>query len=193
MVVDPLLRDIIYQEKKNAYMEQYQMLVNDPRTQPFLLNNIRKAIAYYNGLDESEIDWISELNLEEYQCKEDVLLLNQNQPIYIPMNANIQMRLWYYNRADDTDAKNRAIQALQYMVSQWLGTQEMNTAAQPKVTDFQMAGEKWNPLTNINYDTVNNLDSGTGMSEWSRANWSSHNENLNVGGMQNLDVSNWVG
>ena len=193
MVVDPLLRDIIYQEKKNAYMEQYQMLVNDPRTQPFLLNNIRKAIAYYNGLDESEIDWISELNLEEYQCKEDVLLLNQNQPIYIPMNANIQMRLWYYNRADDTDAKNRAIQALQYMLSQWLGTQEMNTAAQPKVTDFQMAGEKWNPLTNINYDTVNNLDSGTGMSEWSRANWSSHNENLNVGGMQNLDVSNWVG
>ena len=54
-------------------------------------------------------------------------------------NANIQMMLWYYNRAEDTDAKQRAIQALQYMVQQGLGTEQMNMAAQPKVTDFKMA------------------------------------------------------
>lgn len=187
MVVDPLYRDIIYAEKKAAYQEQYQMLVNDPRTPTFLLNNIRRAIAYYNWLDESEIDWVTEVSLEELQCKEDVLLLNHDMSVYIPVNANIQMRLWYYNRAEDTDAKNRAIQALYYMVSQWLWTQENNMAVQPKVTDFQMAWEKGSPLTDINYWTVNNLDSGSGFNPNSHQ-W----KDLNVSWMQSLDVSNGV-
>ena len=193
MVVDPILKDIIYQEKKAAYMEQYNMLVSDPKTPPFLLNNIRRAIAYYNWLDESEIDSITEMSMEDYQCKQDVLLLNQNVSIYIPVDCNIQMRLWYYNRAEDTDAKLRAIQALQYMVAQWLGNEEMNMAAQPKVTDFKMAGENNNPLTNINYDTVNNLDSWTWFTEWSRANWSSKWNSLNVWWMQSIDTSNGIG
>jgi hypothetical protein len=118
MIVDPILKDIIYQEKKAAYIEQYNMLVSNPETPPFLLNNIQRAIGYYNGLNESELDSITKMDLEEYQCKQDVLLLNQDISVYIPQNANIQMRLWYYNKADDTDAKFRAIQALQYMVSQ---------------------------------------------------------------------------
>ena len=193
MVVDPILKDIMYQEKKAAYMEQYNMLVSDPKTPPFLLNNIRRAIAYYNWLDESEIDSITEMSPEDYQCKMDVLLLNQNVSIYIPQNANIQMRLWYYNRAEDTDAKFRAIQALQYMVKQWLGTVEENMAAQPKVTDFKEAWENNDPLTNINYDTVNNLDSWTGMSEGSRANWSSKWDSLNVSWMQSINTSNGMG
>ena len=193
MVVDPILKDIIYQEKKAAYMEQYNMLVSDPKTPPFLLNNIRRAIAYYNWLDESEIDSITEMSMEDYQCKQDVLLLNQNISIYIPIDCNVQMRLWYYNRAEDTDAKLRAIQALQYMVAQWLGNEEMNMAAQPKVTDFKMAGENNNPLTNINYDTVNNLDSWTWFTEWSRANWSSKWNSLNVWWMQSIDTSNGIG
>ena len=104
MVVDPILKAIMYEEKKGAYIEQYNMLVNNPQTPPFLLTNIQRAIAYYNNLDESEIDSITPLNPEEYQCKQDVLLLNQNVSIYIPVNANIQMRLWYYNRAEDTDS-----------------------------------------------------------------------------------------
>jgi hypothetical protein len=91
-------------------MEQYNMIVSDPNTPPFLLKNIRKSIAYYNGLDENEIDYATELDLEEYQCKQDVLLLNQDVPIYIPPTANIQMRLWYYNKADDTKAKTQAIE-----------------------------------------------------------------------------------
>ena len=190
MIVDPILKDIIYQEKKAAYVEQYNMLVADPKTQPFLLDNIRRCIAYYNWLDESEIDAVTPLSPEDYQCKQDVLLLNQNVSIYIPVNCNIQMRLWYYNRAEDTDAKYRAIQALQYMVSQWLGTSEMNMASQPKVTDFQMAGEKNNPLTNVNYDTVNNVDSWTWFDVWSHAN---RGQSLNVGWMQSLDVSNGIG
>lgn len=190
MVVDPILKDIIYQEKKAAYMEQYNMLVSDPQTPPFLLNNIRRAIAYYNWLDESEIDSITEMSMEDYQCKQDVLLLNQNISIYIPVDCNIQMRLWYYNRAEDTDAKLRAIQALQYMVAQWLGTEEMNMAAQPKVTDFKAAGENNNPLTNINYDTVNNVDSWTGFDVGSHASrWTS----LNVWWMQSIDTSNGIG
>lgn len=194
MIVDPILRDIMYQEKKAAYVEQYNMLVSDPKTPPFLLNNIRKAIAYYNGLDESEIDSVTELQPEEYQCKMDVLLLNQDMSIYIPQNANVQMRLWYYNRADDTDAKFRAIQALQYMVSKGLGSTETNMAAQPKVTDFKMAWMEWmQDSMGINYDTVNNLDSWTGFSEWSRANWSQNKgESLNVWWMQSLDVSNGI-
>ena len=192
MVVDPILKDIIYQEKKAAYMEQYNMLVSDPRTPPFLLNNIRRAISYYNWLDESEIDSITEMSPEDYQCKQDVLLLNQNVSIYIPVNCNVQMRLWYYNRAEDTDAKFRAIQALQYMVSQWLWKEEMNMAAQPKVTDFQTAWENNNPLTNINYDTVNNLDSGSWMSAGSRMN-ARKDDSLNVSGMQSIDTSNWMG
>jgi hypothetical protein len=102
------------------------------------------------------------------------------------------MRLWYYNRAEDTDAKFRAIQALQYMVQQWLGTTEMNTASQPKVTDFKSAWENNDPLTNINYDTVNNLDSGTWMSEGSRVN-RSQNKSLNVSWMQSIDASNGIG
>jgi len=192
MIVDPIIKDIIYQEKKNAYMWQYNMLVSDPKTPPFLLNNIRRAIAYYDGLDESEIDSVTEMSPEDYQCKMDVLLLNQNISIYIPQNANVQMRLWYYNRAEDTDAKFRAIQALQYMVQQWLGTTEMNMASQPKVTDFKSAWENNDPLTNINYDTVNNLDSGTWMSEGSRAN-RSQNKSLNVSWMQSIDASNGIG
>jgi hypothetical protein len=97
--------------------------------------------------------------------------------------------LWYYNRADDTDAKQRAIQALQYMVQQGLWQEEINMASQPKVTDFQMAGETWNPLTNINYGTTDNVDSWTGFDVWSHAErWTS----LNVWWMQNLDVSNGV-
>jgi len=190
MVVDPILKDIIYQEKKAAYMEQYNMLVSDPKTPPFLLNNIRRAIAYYNWLDESEIDSITEMSMEDYQCKQDVLLLNQNVSIYIPVDCNVQMRLWYYNRAEDTDAKLRAIQALQYMVSQWLGNEEMNMAAQPKVTDFKSAGENNNPLTNINYDTVWNLDSWTWFDVGSHADrWTS----LNVWGMQSIDTTNGIG
>ena len=192
MVVDPILKDIIYQEKKAAYLEQYNMLVSDPRTPPFLLNNIRRAISYYNWLDESEIDSITEMSPEDYQCKQDVLLLNQNVSIYIPVNCNVQMRLWYYNRAEDTDAKFRAIQALQYMVSQWLWKEEMNMAAQPKVTDFQTAWENNNPLTNINYDTVNNLDSWTWMSAGSRKN-ARKDDSLNVSGMQSIDTSNGLG
>lgn len=190
MVVDPILKSIMYDEKKAAYTEQYNMLVNDPRTPPFLLNNIRRAIAYYNWLDESEIDSITEMSMEDYQCKQDVLLLNQNISIYIPVNANIQMRLWYYNRAEDTDAKFRAIQALQYMVSQWLGTEEMNMAQQTKVTDFKSAWENNDPLTNINYWTVDNVDSGTWFEAGSHANrW----ESMNVWWMQSLDVSNGIG
>ena len=190
MVVDPILKSIMYDEKKAAYTEQYNMLVNDPRTPPFLLNNIRRAIAYYNWLDESEIDSITEMSMEDYQCKQDVLLLNQNISIYIPVNANIQMRLWYYNRAEDTDAKLRAIQALQYMVTQWLGTEEMNMAQQTKVTDFKSAWENNDPLTNINYWTVDNVDSGTWFEAWSHANrW----ESMNVWWMQSLDVSNGIG
>lgn len=190
MVVDPILKSIMYEEKKAAYIEQYNMLVNDPRTQPFLLTNIQRAIAYYNNLDESEIDSITPLNPEEYQCKQDVLLLNQNVSIYIPVTANVQMRLWYYNRAEDTDAKNRAIQALQYMVAQWLGTEEMNMAQQSKVTDFKMAWMKNDPLTNINYGTVDNVDSWTWFEAGSHAN---RGQSMNVGWMQSIDVSNGIG
>jgi len=189
MVVDPILKDIIYQEKKAAYVEQYNMVVADPNTPPFLLNNIQRAIGYYNGLDESELDSVTKMDLEEYQCKQDVLLLNRDISIYIPVDCNIQMRLWYYNKAEETSAKNRAIQALQYMVREWLWREQMNMASQPKVTDFKMAGEKWNPLTNVNYDTVNNMNSWTWFDEWSHMDrWTS----LNVGWMQNLDVSNWI-
>lgn len=190
MIVDPILKAIMYDEKKAAYQEQYNMLVNDPRTPPFLLNNIRRAIAYYNWLDESEIDSITEMSMEDYQCKQDVLLLNQNISIYIPVDCNIQMRLWYYNRAEDTDAKLRAIQALQYMVTQWLGTTEMNMAQQTKVTDFKAAWENNDPLTNINYWTVDNVNSWTWYDVWSHANrW----ESMNVWWMQSLDVSNGIG
>ena len=190
MVIDPILKSIMYEEKKGAYVEQYNMLVSDPRTPPFLLNNIRRAIAYYNGLDESEIDSITEMSMEDYQCKQDVLLLNQNISIYIPVDCNVQMRLWYYNRAEDTDAKQRAIQALQYMVTQWLGTEELNMAAQPKVTDFKAAWENNDPLTNINFGTTDNVNSGTGFEAWSHANrWQS----MNVWWMQSIDVSNGIG
>jgi hypothetical protein len=100
------------------------------------------------------------------------------------------MRLWYYNRAEDTDAKFRAIQALQYMVQQWLWTAEMNTASQPKVTDFKSAWENNDPLTNINYWTVDNVNSWTWFDAWSHANrW----ESMNVWWMQSLDVSNGIG
>ena len=47
------------EDKKRAMMEQYNMLVNDPNTPPFLLNNIRRSICYYNGLDENEIDSVN--------------------------------------------------------------------------------------------------------------------------------------
>jgi hypothetical protein len=63
---------------------------------------------------------MNDLDLEEYQCKQDLLLLNENQNIYLPVDCNLQMRLWYYNKAKDTDAKERAIEALKYIASQKL-------------------------------------------------------------------------
>ena len=99
------------------------------------------------------------------------------------------MRLWYYNRADDTEAKMNAIMALQYMVRQWLWTQPINTASQPKVTDFQAAWEDNNPLTNINYDTLDNLNtSWSAAGQKAMANWT-----LNVSWMQSIDVTNGIG
>ena len=117
ILVDPIQQSIMFEDKKRALTEQYNMLVNDPNTPPFLLSNIRKSIAYYDGLDEAEIDSVTELDNEVYQCKQDVILLNQDQTIYIPENANPQIRLWYYNKADDTPAKFKAIEAVKYMMS----------------------------------------------------------------------------
>ena len=117
IITDPIQQSILFEDKKRALTDQYNFLVNDPNTPPFLLNNIRKMIAYYDGLDESEIDSVTELDGEEYQCKQDVLLLNQNMNIYIPPTANPQMRLWFYNKAEDTDAKFRAIEAIKYMMT----------------------------------------------------------------------------
>jgi len=121
LIENSLLKEIEFSEKKNVYQEQYNMLVNDPKTPSFLLNTIRKAINYYSWLDETEIDWINEFNLEEYQCKQDILLLNDNKNIYIPVDCDIQMRLWYYSKAKDTNAKNNAIKAIQFMIAQNLG------------------------------------------------------------------------
>jgi hypothetical protein len=85
------------------------------------------------------------------------------------------MRLWFYNRAEDTDAKYKAIQALQYMVSQWLGTEEQNTATQPKITDF--AAEWTNSLEEPSVNTELNMAT---------------TDNLNVSGMQKIDVTNGI-
>lgn len=148
--MDPIQKSIIFEDKKRAYTEQYNFLVNDPNTPPFLLNNIRKYIAYYNGLNESEVDSAVELLDEEYQCKQDVLLLNQNMTIYIPPTANPQMRLRYYNKAEDTEAKFKAIESIKYMINQNLGQQQMNTAVQPKV-DVPISDQaKQDQLLNIN-------------------------------------------
>ena len=133
IITDPIQQSILYEDKKKALMEQYNMLVNNPNTPPFLLNNLQKMIAYYNGLDESEIDATTELDEEAYQCKQDVLLLNENMNIYIPPTANPQMRLRYYNQAEDTDAKFRAIEAVKYMMQQGMGENPINMAQQPKV------------------------------------------------------------
>lgn len=133
VVVDPIQQAILFEDKKKALVEQYNTLVNNPNTPPFLLNNVNKLVAYYSGLDEKEIDAVTELDNEAYQCKQDVLLLNQDMNVYIPDTANPQMRLWYYNQADDTDAKFRAIEAVKYMMQQGLGQDPMNMASQPKV------------------------------------------------------------
>jgi hypothetical protein len=73
------------------------------------------------------------LDIEEYQCKQDLLVLNENQNIYIPVECNLQMRLWYYNKAKDTDAKEKAIEALKYIAAQKLNPQpQMQQAQQPQ-------------------------------------------------------------
>ena len=125
VIEDVILKQIEYDEQKRAYTEQYNMLVNDPNTPPFLLRNIRRSINYFSWMDENQIDSVNEIDLEEYQCKQDLLLLNENQNIYIPVDCNIQMRLWYYNKAKDTEAKERAIEALKYIVSQNLWMQSV--------------------------------------------------------------------
>ena len=133
VIEDQILKQIDYEEKKKVYTEQYNMLVNDPNTPAFLLRNIRKSINYFGWLDENEIDWMNELDIEEYQCKQDILMLNENQNIFIPVDCNLQMRLWYYNKAKDTDAKDRAIEALKYIASQHLWTQQQSVANQPQM------------------------------------------------------------
>ena len=130
IIEDVILKQINMDEQKKAYTEQYNMLVNDPNTPQFLLRNIRKSINYFNWMDENQIDSVNELDIEEYQCKQDLLLLNENQKIFIPVDCDIQMRLWYYNKAKDTEAKNKAIEALKYLASQNLVNQSMPMQAQ---------------------------------------------------------------
>lgn len=130
IIEDVILKQINMEEQKKAYTEQYNMLVNDPNTPQFLLRNIRKSINYFNWMDENQIDSVNELDIEEYQCKQDLLLLNENQKIYIPVDCDLQMRLWYYNKAKDTEAKNKAIEALKYLASQNLVSQSMPMQAQ---------------------------------------------------------------
>ena len=150
VLFDPVQWDIEAQEKKQALLEQYNMLVNDPQTPPFLLNNIRKLIGYYNGLDENELDEINIFDAEEYQCRMDIELLNNNVDIYIPPQCDVQKRLWYYNKAEETPAKFRALQALKYMIQQGLGQQEMNTAMQPKVDQSIKNMNNEEQLLNVN-------------------------------------------
>ena len=178
IIEDQILKQIDYEEKKKAYTEQYNMLVNDPNTPSFLLRNIRKSINYFNWLDENEVDSMNELDIEEYQCKQDLLMLNENKNIYIPVDCNIQMRLWYYNKAKDTKAKDRAIEALKYIVSQNLGNQGQSmlqpqqpqmewwfpgqdqmsmqwfnqpTAKQPKIENPLTQAESENQLLQVNW------------------------------------------
>lgn len=151
IIEDQILKNIDYEEKKKAYTEQYNMLVNDPNTPAFLLRNIRRSINYFSWLDENEIDWMNDLDLEEYQCKQDLLLLNENQNIYLPVDCNLQMRLWYYNKAKDTDAKERAIEALKYIASQKLVEkyQPMMQPQQPQMAGWLPGQEQdvWNTPT----------------------------------------------
>jgi hypothetical protein len=48
IIEDPIQWQIESQEKKQALLEQYNMLVNDQSTPPFLLDNIRRMINYYD-------------------------------------------------------------------------------------------------------------------------------------------------
>ena len=151
IIEDVILKQINMEEQKKAYTEQYNMLVNDPNTPPFLLRNIRRSINYFNWMDENQIDSVNEFDIEEYQCKQDILLLNENQKIYIPVDCNLQMRLWYYNKAKDTEAKNKAIEALKYLASQNLVNQSMpmQQAQQPQMWWWfpwqdQMSPTMWN-------------------------------------------------
>ena len=150
IIEDVILKQINMDEQKKAYTEQYNMLVNDPNTPQFLLRNIRKSINYFNWMDENQIDSVNELDIEEYQCKQDLLLLNENQKIFIPVDCDIQMRLWYYNKAKDTEAKNKAIEALKYLASQNLVNQSMPMQAkQPQMWWWfpgqdQMSPTMWN-------------------------------------------------
>ena len=156
IIEDTILKQIDYEEKKKAYTEQYNMLVNDPNTPAFLLRNIRKSINYFSGLDENEIDSMNELDIEEYQCKQDVLMLNENQNIYIPVDCDLQMRLWYYNKAKDTDAKNRAIQALKFIAAQNLiQPDQMNMwMPQQPQTSWWFPGQDQEPMTSYNQPTA---------------------------------------
>jgi len=87
-------------------------------------------------MDENQIDSVNELDIEEYQCKQDILMLNENKNIYIPVDCNLQMRLWYYNKAKETKAKMKAIEALKYIASQNLVQQS---------TPMQMAQQAQQP------------------------------------------------
>lgn len=150
IIEDVILKQINMDEQKKAYTEQYNMLVNDPNTPQFLLRNIRKSINYFNWMDENQIDSVNELDIEEYQCKQDLLLLNDNQKIFIPVDCDIQMRLWYYNKAKDTEAKNKAIEALKYLASQNLVNKSMPMQAQQPQMEWwfpgqdQMSPTMWN-------------------------------------------------
>lgn len=151
IIEDPIQWQIESEEKKNALVEQYNMLVNDQSTPPFLLDNIRRMIAYYNWLTEDEIDSSNIFDPEIYQCKSDVLLLNQDKEIYIPVNCDVQKRLWYYNKAEDTPAKRKAIQVLQYMIANWLWIQEQQMAVQPKVDQALLTMDNKDKELNVNW------------------------------------------
>jgi hypothetical protein len=61
------------------------------------------------------------------------------------------MALWYYNKAEDTEAKFQAIEAIKYMITQWLGQQPMNTAVQPKVDVPLSDQEQQDQLLTVNW------------------------------------------
>ena len=177
VIEDVILKQIEYDEQKRAYTEQYNMLVNDPNTPPFLLRNIRRSINYFSWMDENQIDSVNELDIEEYQCKQDLLLLNENQNIYIPVDCNIQMRLWYYNKAKDTDAKERAIEALKYIVSQNLWMQSVIWQPQQPQMQWWFSGQDqdmmqmWNQPTPKQPKIENPLSRAQAEEQLLQVNW----------------------
>jgi N-acetylglucosamine-6-phosphate deacetylase len=102
-----------------------QILSADPNTPPTTLRNIKLLIAQKELLTVDEIDMITYSPEIDKTLEEVELLSNDIDVEFADTNVDWFLKIWIYQQAQDTPAKERALRAC-HMMYQQSGMQQIS-------------------------------------------------------------------